>query len=432
MPAAADHMWPISFPLFSHIDHFGHVALVGLVLAHAGVTGHEARPVTIAASAALMAVFWGALIWSGSAVAFVCGVLAVVLMIIVLTGDARRRLLGVAPVSISLGALLSVGLPVRHAGMGLRGLGMKLVGADQGSFSRLTEIWGATWTQFVARPWFGHGPDAYVFFQPTPSGVQPQNAILQFMTDWGVAGALAFVMILLTAVGAAWVTLRETRSDLRAERVVAFVVVIVLSVQGLVGGTYYHAVTLMMLATCFAIAAIPPIYASTNSRPGAGVISLRTSAVRVVGVVVTSLFFVQATLLVSMSMSKIPDPADGRARFVRLFPSTTHNVDRWIASWEDEHPADAADWVHWAHEVSADAYFFSGVEARMLAENGMYEDARDHAIDALDAAPQSRQMTMAVSLGPLIDLGNAYSDQMLFGLADDSTAVTSADSSLVR
>jgi hypothetical protein len=326
-------------------------------------------------------------------------------------------------VSVSTGTLLSVILPVRNEGLGIRGLSADLAVGPGGMLSGLPEAWSASWHQFIAQPWLGAGPDAYLFLASRPYGLHPRNLVLQFLTDWGVAGAVTFSLLLLVSIIGAWLVLREVRADLRGERVVTFTAIVALSVNGLVGGTYYHAIPLMMLATCFAVALVPPVYAATARRPGGGAIALRIGVVRGIAVITTGLFFVQATLLIALSESEVPDPQSRRAQFVRYFPSSTHNLDRWVASWQTTHPDAAEEWLHWAHENSSHSHFFRVREALMLAENGDYESARNHAAEALRSAPGPRRRSIAASMDALIELGDAYSGQMLFGLEGDSTEV---------
>lgn len=111
--------------------------------------------------------------------------------------------------------------------------------------------------KFVYKNMEGHwltglGPQAYFYFPNRTSNIQPHSFILQFIIEWGLFGALAFLVLM----GLAFYTGIKNnvfKSHRCNENLFAGMIIFSLTLQGFFDGTYYHAQPLFYLSIAYAL-----------------------------------------------------------------------------------------------------------------------------------------------------------------------------------
>jgi O-antigen ligase len=245
--------------LNSHIRHTGYqlTAALAVFLVVLLDGGRFRRPLLIVAGLALL---WGFLFWTGGrAAALSVTAIAVLLLALCQTRDGDTRYVGnMILVSLLLGLLLSELFAVFPWNGVLQGA-LRTVGAEnfnQLSSNRLA-IWQATWESIKENPFFGLGPQGYLYMPNRVYGVQPHSVLLQFLAEWGLIGSLLFVTVLLRIFfqGLGINVLAAPAPS--PVRLAAGAVIVALTIHGLVDGTYFHPQPSYYLALAYAIWALP-------------------------------------------------------------------------------------------------------------------------------------------------------------------------------
>lgn len=113
------------------------------------------------------------------------------------------------------------------------------------------EIW-LTAIDSLKNHWiFGLGPEGYVMMPNWIFGVQPHNLFIQFAVEWGVLGALIFLILMYRTGLSIFGSIRDRVASFSLLSSVA--VLIGLTVHGLVDGTYYHGQPSYYIALALAV-----------------------------------------------------------------------------------------------------------------------------------------------------------------------------------
>ena len=247
-------------PGFSSIRHLGYYAAASIPISlllmqdRAHSRGYGPFIGFLGLTLAWLIIFWAG--GRGPIVALLAGA-----GFLLLSG-ARKDFVRVSPVlaasaTIAFAITLKVSPP--GLGMGLDRMYSAFARAtNAGDFSsgRLA-IWNHAWSLVMDHPWFGLGPDGYLFADRGSHSllVQPHNSILQAALEWGIPGLL--LLFVPAALGIVWLCWRWCsvpvsapvgRSALGTYRLAMVWLVITLLAFSLVDGTLYHAQPLSMLA----------------------------------------------------------------------------------------------------------------------------------------------------------------------------------------
>ncbi len=412
--------WRRYLPLFTHIRHFGYYVLAGLLLAQLWGADDRARSATVFLTVPILCVLWGALIWTGGRAALVAAVIGIGVTI-VLAPNRRWVLTGINTVALSVGSVIAVFMSAGRPELGWQGILSRMGGELPGGFAtgRL-KFWGLAYENFIANPVFGLGPDAYRYLQPKIFGSHPHNIVLQFLTDYGMAGAAVVGLLGVILLASVLRKASDSRVDVRPERVVAASVLVAFLANSLLDGNLYHAQPLMVVGVSFAIGLLPESFSRFAGGP-AGLMAVRTGFAGAMATALTVFFVLYSVVLFNFVAGPIPSQSSPRAQLVRNLPMVTHGMtlETWIRAWAVEDTEGAIEWAHWAHEHSPEAYRFSSLEARLLMDEGLYEAAREHARMALESAEGRMRLAMTRSLQPIMDATESQSGQMLFQVDDE-------------
>ncbi|NRB42703.1 MAG: O-antigen ligase family protein, partial [Pseudomonadales bacterium] len=117
-----------------------------------------------------------------------------------------------------------------------------------------TNIWKAALSAADESPWLGLGPNGYLFIDDRPYGIQPHNLIVQFYVEWGVVGGGMFILLLLFSVYfGGRILLYKSMGEIPVVYHAAALIILVLSLLGLLDGTYFHSQPVFYLTIAFAI-----------------------------------------------------------------------------------------------------------------------------------------------------------------------------------
>jgi O-antigen ligase len=249
MPQQPGADWDGNIPFHSNIRHFayhGYIAAAGGVAVFMVATKAAATLSVVLTSTALFGII--ALGARGALGAWiVCAATA-----IILAGDRRRVWVPCVVSLLTAGALayfaqLADLMPGTSNLFSRAEVGVASVYDSAGRWP----IWQGTWAAILERPLLGYGPEGYYFSHCcNPRTVQPHNAVLQFLMEFGVIGCVLFLglsaHLLRTFSWGGW----RQKNGLRPSAPVAgiFAVLGGLFTYALIDGLLYHAIPLMHVA----------------------------------------------------------------------------------------------------------------------------------------------------------------------------------------
>jgi O-antigen ligase len=281
--------------------------------------------------------------------------------------EERRRLLRCLPVVGLLAAVVafSAGSPSLDTGwLSPFSRSLKATNLSELSSTR-TEIWEVA-SRITDSLWIGHGADSYLFIRPRQIGDQPHNVLIQWMLDFGLFGTLPLVLLLGWSITRG---LRNTSPSTNWSRV-ASACLSACAVAGLFDGMFYHTVLLMPVAVFGGLVhAIPSGARSLHLEARTGLKYISTS---LVGICVVLLAF-HHWLAFSLAYSLPESPQAPAARLLRIFPSTTFPLTRWLAHWENTAPEAAIEWAQWAEPHAISPVFLHVFSARYYAHRNLPE-----------------------------------------------------------
>jgi O-antigen ligase len=226
--------------------------------------------------------------------------------------------------------------------------------------STRTTFWQEASQRALQHPWFGHGPDAYRFITPKLDGQQPHNFVLQLWLDLGFTGTLPALVLLGGLVIAA------ARRATETQRPVWLALLMASLAAGLLDGIFYH-----LLAFLPAALALGTTVSAVASAPG----SHRAPSLILPGQILifaaVALLTLHSLLFYTLAVAPPPrDPQARSARLLRVFPSSTFGLWRWLDRWQSDDPATTLAWAQWAQEHSVNPPLFHIYAAQLLLAEG--------------------------------------------------------------
>ena len=384
---------------FENIRHYGYYAVIALAYLAARPA---ALPLSVRSAAlpfAAMTAAWTLLVWSGSRGATAAVAATAALLWISRIDPAWKKCVALVAAALVLGSGLSLLLPrvapshgfdriLRHSG--IRGEIPKNITTFNFITNGRTVLWSKVAPQTLDHPWFGHGPDGYLYSGAMGTrSEQPHNVFLQFVFEWGMVGAVAMLALLFLVLRQQVWHVRALRrrsepDDDRVARLGALAALMALCIQSLVDGTLHNAFPLALGAISLAICAQPA--------PGTPLPPLeggRRPAYAAAVAVLAGVFILHTWVMVALSDRELPEPGATRTQVVRGFPSRVEavgdgwSVFYWAADWAKTDPQRAIDWLHFGHHHARQPWRFYQFEGRLLLARGDRQAARWHFEKAL-------------------------------------------------
>lgn len=364
-------------PLFAHHRHLGLHALSAAIASTALILAPPAWLSRRWTVYALGIIVWAGMLWSGGRTP-VLAVIAGLVAWWLLRPSQRRRLVTAAGIQLVGGLVLSATLWTPRLELGWwHAINRTSAAVVQQSAAELsssrTAFWQDTLHRVQDRPWFGHGPDSYRFLTPKLDGQQPHNVVLQFWLDLGLIGSLPFLALLAAGLYSGIEYARRARGSFDGGVWPALVVAAVTG--GLLDGTFYHLVALL------------PAMIGLGACTRGAITPERRSWLMQIGVILAALvLMVHSWIFYELILARPPPPASTPARLVRVFPSSTFGLWRWLDDWQVSYPGAVLEWTRWAEKHSPNPPFFHVYAARVLLAQGNVSAAEAELIAARSKA----------------------------------------------
>ncbi len=363
-------------PLYAHHRHLGLHTLAGAVACLALIVHKDVYRVGRVFWLVVGVVTWGGMLWSGGRTPVLALAVAIGVWAWVSPLELRRQLCGRAVLLLIAGMALSAAFWTSNRELGWwHALRRTAAATSTGSVSQLSSTRADFWQDVVHRakdaPWLGHGPDSYRFLTPKLDGQQAHNFVLQFWLDLGLVGAVPLLLLFGGVLYFGWK--RGVQSG--EPMALAWLALLTASLAaGLLDGVFYHLLAFLpaMLAWGVGVGLV--------AKPAPPALIAHTP--QVVLTVATIVIVVHMLVFYQLALGTPPTPYSLRASSVRIFPSTTFGLWRWLDSWQQAYPAEALEWTRWAQGHSPNPIFFHIYAAQMLAARG----DRDGAVQELEAA----------------------------------------------
>lgn len=351
------------FPLYGHARIFGLHMLAGAVATLALLARPFASKVATAATFSAAAAIWSGLLWSGGRGPLAGLATGIVLWLWFGTASERRRLALWCPLLLAAALLGSHLLGAQAGNLGWqRAVSSTINATDARTLSSERDlIWGQALREIDGHLWIGRGADAYRFLRPVPVGDQPHNVVLQWTLAFGAPAALALSLVLARRILRGLRT-KESAPDAAALLRGTAAGAAAATVAGFFDGMFYHAV-------CFLPAAMLAAMAGATTVAGA---ATRTRLVRprnILAAVIVgasgAVVALHAWLFFNLLAPPPASPQTPSARALRLFPSATYGVWRWIDAWTPSISfEERMEWLKWAQARSPRPSVFYYQEAQ--------------------------------------------------------------------
>ena len=351
-------------PLYPHPRILGLHLLAGAVASVALITEKDIHRAGRVFWLAAGVITWSGLLWSGSRAPVLALAVALGIWMLLSPPPRRRALFATSMILLVAGLVVSAAFWTSRPDLGWwHALSRTASAATSGSASQLsstrTDFWSAVVSRAEGSPWVGHGPDSYRFLSPKLDGQQPHNFALQLWLDLGAVGAVPVLGLLAGLLVMGWKRARQSAAVIPA----AWLAILTASVAGgMLDGVFYHLLAFLpaMLAWGVAVGLVanlaPPARVSTTPR---AVIGLATFVL----LLHMGVFYV-------LAVGPVPAPDSWRATSVRVFPSSTFGLWRWLDDWQVTHPRDVLEWARWAQGHAPNSVYFHVYAARVLAAHG--------------------------------------------------------------
>lgn len=251
------HLWFFNPPFAGHIRDIGNVACVAAVFFCVMVLKTAKWQMKLVYLFCLLFCL-SYIIWTGGRMALIATILTFFLLFIV---HWQKESIAAIVLVFLLAFPLSQQVSLfdwngfhRHLTPIEKPITTELSNLNQISTGR-SEMWALSLQAMSASPWFGLGPYGYFFIENRSYGDQPHNFLIQFLVEWGVIGTLLLLFALILVVKKQLILFRLPQESISIDQLLAPSVVVVLSIHGLTGGTYFNYQPVICLtpalAACF-------------------------------------------------------------------------------------------------------------------------------------------------------------------------------------
>lgn len=114
------------------------------------------------------------------------------------------------------------------------------------------KMWQLSINAMLESPLLGLGPFGYFFIPERFYDDQPHNFIVQFLVEWGIAGGTPIFLLLLLSAFFILKKLPQKMRSADSDFLIGTSIILVLTLHGLTGGTYFKIQPFICLATGFA------------------------------------------------------------------------------------------------------------------------------------------------------------------------------------
>jgi len=382
-------------PGFTHIRHFGHFAVIVLLLSMA----YDERPTFSAGflfRKTVMVAAWTALFMAAGRGPLVA--IAVVTVALAARGyftDARRVLVPFA-IGAVIGLLLSLVYSFPDWGVyRMFSSVSEAEGGDALSSGRLS-IWAGALGDVLHHPLFGMGPEGFLYGSGTLfySILHPHDFLLQALVEWGVPGALLFAYLLYRLLWPAFLHAKDKNSAI-TDKVLFWVVAVVLCYSFLTGNLYIP-FSLFLFVVCLALL--------TARTAGGGTVVVKSVAALPLLLLLSSLMVVQVYALSAFVDGGMEGVSAREKQIVKAVPAfAVHPMaPGLVVEWARDSAAngnedEAMAWLDWGIDTLPRNWIYAVAKAELLAAGGKRDEALATLPPAERIPPYSRDQLECIA-----------------------------------
>lgn len=252
---------PVSENWFNYMPLLGHIRVISCVggpvcvitLVYILLKEHPS-PLFKPLMFVWLTVLWSAMFWTGGRTG-ISAALVSSLVVLVASAVFHRQTLIKLPIILAclIGAYF---IADAMAVFSWNGLGRTLhtlqsVSSEPASIASQSTgrsfMWTVSLHAMLQHPLLGLGPGGYLFIPEKPFGTDPHNFVIQFLVEWGFVGAGLLLALMLTAVIHGFKQLPAAFREKDITYISCAGIVLVLSLYGITGSTYFHYQPLLYL-----------------------------------------------------------------------------------------------------------------------------------------------------------------------------------------
>ncbi len=387
LPDPVQYNWVVFPPYFSNIRSFSFYCTAALVLSLSLFPAGAKNKVCLVLLFLFLSVCWGFQFWSGGRGGMVSAVIGICVVFCYIQ-KSRKAFIFILFAAIVTGFICSGFFEVESYSQG--GINSILRSSNRFLSGRLF-LWETALARCSGSLFFGLGPDAFRFFPEFRFNcIQPHNALIQFLLDWGVVGAFFYITmhLLLIYKGATGIR-KEQDLVLKGIKVSALALVTAFLFYAIVDGVFYHAIPMTFMAYGFAVILLP---VSTDGE------KMTPSPVRLNGAVVRSMALVLLVVpalhqgvIQSVKSTNVPSPFSFKGRLVRWFPSETNGLERWVEAWKETNPDVALSASIKFANSSMESLRFWKIAASLCLDKRDFNNANRMAENALNDSKKKKR-----------------------------------------
>jgi len=365
---------------FGNIRHFGFYALIALVVSLGLLwwSLNNKRPILSFVYFLCSIASWTWMFVIGGRGPFFALIIATAVTAYVNKGYFNKRFVLAVVWGLLVGFMLSIpASPEQYGPFSLFDSFAKSETINEFSSSRLS-IWKDSFKLVMQHPFFGIGPDGYLFelTYKYPETIHPHGIFPQIALEWGLPGALLFLMLAFAVIVNTSIKVSRLVGDKR-DYVGIYWVVMSIAVFSTVDGILYHPRPVLLFLVLLAL-----LFGQIdNQNKHLGVRNFRRVAFAILFVsIIISVLHTNA--LISVASGPVSHIDDRRVNNIRLFPSVMADpaVVGTLANWgrllsSDDSAEDLLDWYSWAEKNSIQPWIFAYLHAELLFENNRYDEA---------------------------------------------------------
>lgn len=257
LPSPEALNWTVEMPGFSNIRHFGFYLVAAVAFVSAPLLLREKGYKPALWAFIVLTIVWAFLLWTGGRGALISLAASIFLLAVFGLVPGIVRLLFVNGLAGITGAFVASAFPRLNDGLArLAQSASGLEGLE--SPGRLT-IWSEAVARIQEQPWFGLGPDGFLFARENGPIflVQPHNFPLQAALEWGLPGAILALLLIGGLLLRLGLRLRAAKASLPGTSIAGLWAAVALLIHSLVDGTLYHAMPMFLIALGLALASTP-------------------------------------------------------------------------------------------------------------------------------------------------------------------------------